>query len=178
MEHNILYWEFNFVTISCQKPYKMILSCCSIRTHETTIGFTYLLFKSLVPASFLMKANLAVTCWSTVTSSIVTQTGLRHHKGWTLYLCFDHQLQNEQELHDSCQTHHAFPATSNTTILRPWKTGIMMRNTRNKKQMKNTTVWMAIPANTTTQHAILTHTHASILAIIKWWSWYSFISLL
>lgn len=130
-----------------------------------------------------MNANLAVTCWSRVTSSSVTHTGLRRHKGGIFYISI---FIINPEMNESCtksyRTHHAFPAMSNTMILRPWKTGTMIRNTRNKKQMKNTTVWMAIPANTTHKQAIFnmftkgihTHTHSSILAIIQSKGWHSF----
>ena len=58
-------------------------------------------------------------------------------------------------LNETLPTHHDFPAISKARILRPWKTGIMIKNTRNKKQMKNTTVWITIPVNKTQKQAII-----------------------
>lgn len=63
------------------------------------ISELHLLFKSVVPASFLMKANFAVTCWSTVTSVSVTQPGLRWMKSSVLIV--NHQMKWRAEVADS-----------------------------------------------------------------------------
>lgn len=78
------------------------------------------------------------------------------------YLCFDQKLQ--RELHEMLLTHHAFPAISKTIMLRPWKTGMMIKNTRNKKQMKNTMVWIAIPAQKQHRNLVLYKLHFQIIS--------------
>lgn len=82
-----------------------------------------------------------------------------------------------------CGAHQAFPAISNTIKLRPWNMGTMMRKTRNRKQMKKTMVWMAIPVNTSQKRKETGHIHSEFLLmmhplvnLIKWVSYIGYCS--